>query len=453
MRWEQRYPALKCYGDVLSIEFSGKDLDFNAPYGSFEFLRCLLHCVGGALPKTEETIGFPWRSCVSVAAAYPTEIFVVLRDVSAGSGIFYFDVDCNKLLKIGTMTDVENISKSFADESLFARSRITFFCTSVLDRCVWRLRESSYRIALLDAGAVFGNLVNFSKALGCPVVPLGGFVDSIWESVFRLSSGEVPVAAFAVDPKLKGFIPDAVPSLDPFVAKEMLWLDVSFSLLLCQNQAERIPENIFRKRVSKKNTFFQKEYIPLPFAFDLEKEFNKAPEQWARKPHFNRNYKPSTISLDTFSSLIEVSLREKSSFFSAGYLKCFCLVFNVEGLEPGLYQYEPICHLLQAINLEVSEKLWEESHIIPEQIRYTSFVVLYGADLAQVTSVLGDRGYRYLLLDSGIINSSLHLYSEFVGLKAKGEYGYYEDFMKKIIGLEPKDSILYETMVGVPKND
>ncbi len=70
-----------------------------------------------------------------------------------------------------------------------------------------------------------------------------------------------------------------------------------------------------------------------------------------------------------------------------------------------------------------------------------------------VTNVLGDRGYRYLLLDSGIINASLHLFSKLLHLKTKGEYGYYEDFLKKVIGLDAKDSILYESMVGVPKKN
>lgn len=454
MRWEQRFPSMKCYGDVPAIDFSGKDLDFKAPYGSFEFLRCLLHCAGGVLPKSDETKGFSWRSCVSVAAAYPTEIFVVLRNVEAGSGLFYFDVDAEKLLQIGSEESIDNLSKAFADDSLFSRSRITLFCTSMLDRCVWRLRESSYRIALLDAGALLGNVTNFSKAFGCPVVPLGGFVDSVWEHELRLSSGEVPVAAFALDPELRGYIPDSVPSLEPFVAKEMLWLDVSFSLFLCQNQAERIPENVFRKRVSKNYFFIQsEEYISLPPAPNLLHDFLKSPEKLARHPYFCKNFTPRTIKLSEFSAILEGAVRGHLSFFSSGYLKCYILIFNVEGLASGLYRYESIRHLLQPLNLEVSEKLWEESHIVPEQLRHTAFTVIYAADLSKTTMLLGDRGYRYLLLDSGIVNASLHLFAEPLGLMAKGEYGYYEDFLKKIIGLDEQDSILYETMIGAPQKD
>ncbi|MEE0875968.1 MAG: hypothetical protein UIH18_01605, partial [Fibrobacteraceae bacterium] len=259
-------------------------MDFKAPYGSFEFLRCLLHCAGGVLPKTEETKGFAWRACISVAAAYPTEMFVLIRHVDAPSGLFYFDVDSEKLLKIAELKEAEQeLSRAFADDSVFSHSRITLFCTSMLDRCAFRLREAAYRIALLDAGAVFGNVVNFSRALGCPVVPLGGFVDSVWSSTFRLSSGEIPVAAFAIDPELHGYIPDAVPSLDPFVAREMLWLDVSSSLLLCQNQAERIPENVFRKRVPK-NYFFveDSDAIALPSALNMLQDFQKDPKKWSR---------------------------------------------------------------------------------------------------------------------------------------------------------------------------
>jgi len=455
MHWEQRYPSIKCYGDVPSLPFSGKKLDFKAPYGSFEFLRCLLHCAGGVLPKTEETKGFAWRACISVAAAYPTEMFVLVRHVDAPSGLFYFDVDSEKLLKIAELKEAEQeLSRAFADDSVFSHSRITLFCTSMLDRCAFRLREAAYRIALLDAGAVFGNVVNFSRALGCPVVPLGGFVDSVWSSTFRLSSGEIPVAAFAIDPELHGYIPDAVPSLDPFVAREMLWLDVSSSLLLCQNQAERIPENVFRKRVPK-NYFFveDSDAIALPSALNMLQDFQKDPKKWSRMSYHFKSFSKKSISLNSFSGLISAAVREHDAFFSAGFLKCYVLIFHVDGLEPGLYRYESIRHLLQPLNKDVSEKLWQEAHIIPEQAENTAFSFIYAADLAMVTNVLGDRGYRYLLLDSGIINASLHLFSKLLHLKTKGEYGYYEDFLKKVIGLDAKDSILYESMVGVPKKN
>lgn len=88
----------------------------------------------------------------------------------------------------------------------------------------------------------------------------------------------------------------------------------------------------------------------------------------------------------------------------------YILVNRVEGLEPGIYRFMAIDHVLAEVQIDsgLCEELTEAC--LNQQIVKTSAVTFFWvAATERMTWRYGERGYRYLFLDAGHICQNLYL--------------------------------------------
>jgi|GEM_PF-1513995 len=113
----------------------------------------------------------------------------------------------------------------------------------------------------------------------------------------------------------------------------------------------------------------------------------------------------------------------------------YLLSFNIIGIEPGVYYWDPFERHLALIKegdyrIELKDGLFD---INREDANNCSFAIILTSNINQTCSKYGDRGYRFLWLDIGCISQNFYLTSNHLDLATRAIGGYYDDSISKII--------------------
>ncbi len=122
---------------------------------------------------------------------------------------------------------------------------------------------------------------------------------------------------------------------------------------------------------------------------------------------------------------------------SAGALypiEFYSVVFSAEGLQPGVYHYDPSGHTLEFLRPgDFRELCYEISHG-QEMVRQSSVLIAMTAAFDRTKSKYGERGYRYVLLDAGHALQNLYLESTALGLGCCTIGGFLDDEANRRVG-------------------
>jgi SagB-type dehydrogenase family enzyme len=430
-----------------------------AEFGTLSLLAYLLHLTSGVTGEFRTENGpVSYRANYSGGALYPIEVFVLVRGFDIPEGLYYFDPGKSRVLRMASENIWAGFSEVVADKVTVEKARLVFFYTGVLDRCVWRYKETAYRRVLLDAGAAFGNTVMQAQAMGLGTVPLSGFIDNRVESLLELRSGEIPLAILAVDPLIENrnelF---SVPSMEPALAAKSLSFESTElhlqAQLLCQNQAERIPGPDFRapqayfteKVTGERQKLFSSYLTPEDIRCQLPVY------SWHRR--VCQTFSLETLPFDSLSVTLALAYHSLESIsVSAGFLKHWLLVFDVNSIEKGLYRYLPSEHALVYIHSGISRDVFGEVHVNATAFQKCAAVLLQTADLDASTAVMGDRIYRYLHLDAGLICESINVWGALTQVSSSSDSFYYEDEYKRALNFALRESIISETALGIGRS-
>lgn len=142
---------------------------------------------------------------------------------------------------------------------------------------------------------------------------------------------------------------------------------------------------------------------------------------------------------------------------SAGALypiELYPIVFAAQGLEPGVYHYEPGGHTLEFLKQgDFKELCYEISHG-QEMVRESAMVVAMVGVFDRTKAKYGERGYRYVLLDAGHLAQNLYLESTVLDLGCCTIGGFLDDEANHLLGLDGlSESVVYLAVVGRPSTD
>lgn len=122
-------------------------------------------------------------------------------------------------------------------------------------------------------------------------------------------------------------------------------------------------------------------------------------------------------------------------------LEIYPVVFNVEGLEPGIYHYGVMDHCL-----EVVRKGWFRPQFLaatssPEIAEHAAVVYIATAVLQRNLFKYQHRGYRFIMNDVGALLQSLYITGTALGLGTCALGGFFDDEMGKIVGANNVDEV------------
>ncbi|HZX14863.1 MAG TPA: SagB/ThcOx family dehydrogenase [Thermodesulfobacteriota bacterium] len=137
---------------------------------------------------------------------------------------------------------------------------------------------------------------------------------------------------------------------------------------------------------------------------------------------------------------------------SAGALypiEVYLVIFNVNGIEEGLYHYYPIGHILEKIKVGDFQEILEECFVTKEMIQSSNLVFLMTAVFNRNQVKYGERGYRYILFEAGHIAQNVYLSSNALDIGAVALGGFNDDLLNSLLEIDGEnESAIYAVVLG-----
>ena len=189
----------------------------------------------------------------------------------------------------------------------------------------------------------------------------------------------------------------------------------------------------------------------------------KAPlEAVIRQRRTAETFGDAAISLSELATLLRLAcgvtldgrlpLRAAPSPGGLYAVETYPVAFNVTGLTSGVYHYVPIEHTIEYVRaLRGVDELWPA--LPPGWHDETpALAVILIARLPRVQAKYGERGYRFVLQESGHIAQNLSLAAAALGLAAACVGGFFDDAMNSLIGVDGEREVaLYAILIGREK--
>lgn len=391
------------------------------------------------------------RAAPSAGGLYPTEVYVAVRryaDVPAG--IYHYHSRRCALIPVWEGDFFADLRHHFLDHPAVAASDCVVIFTGLYARSAWRYRERAYRRILLDTGHAAANLLEMSESLGLDAVPLGAFIDEgLEELLFLGRKEECPLLGVALGPG-GSLGPSGGQRPGPPPGDAVVRAEPEDPMMVQQNACERIaPGDAPRAPVP---------LPPLPRAQIAAADadfaaFNAPATILARRS--TRRFDAGAVSLRDAKDVLRFAFRahgasQESALLTHGVLRHHVVAFAIEGLEPGVYGFDPQTFELSLRREGDFRGDLQAISLGQDLAADCAFALVQTADMEALVSAYGDRGYRYACMDCGMIGERIQLWAGHLNLGSSGIGGYYDDLANDLLDLPLTDGVLYLTVVGIP---
>lgn len=384
-----------------------------------------------------------FRAAACTGALYEVELYVVCGELAGlETGVYHFSPAEFALRRLRSSDYRGVLGEATGGEPAILHAPVTIVSTCTYWRNAWKYQARTYRHFGWDNGTLLANLLAVATALGMPAEVVCGFVD---EDVNRLldvdSEREVAFSLVALryhpEPRQQSL--PAVSELHletiPVSRREIDYptmheIHGASSL----HSAEEV--SLWRGSSLKKE-------IPPPTGPVVPLQpFSDA--QMARDPitqvilrrGSTRKFRQVPISLAQLSTMLDRATRRIPADFL--YLQglnplgtqlndVYLIVNAVEGLDPGAYFYHRERQALEC--LKAGNFRAEAGYLgLEQQLPADAAVdVFFLADLQPTLQRFGNRGYRAVQLEAGILSGRLYLAAYAQRLGATGLTFYDDD--------------------------
>lgn len=121
---------------------------------------------------------------------------------------------------------------------------------------------------------------------------------------------------------------------------------------------------------------------------------------------------------------------------------------GVEGVEPGIYHYEPLTHSINLVNKGDYHRELYNACLNQKWVLEAPINIVITAVHDRTTSWYGERGFRYIYMEAGHIGQNIYLVATSLGLGTVAIGAFNDDYIRKIIGLDNNYIVLYVFPLG-----
>jgi len=407
-----------------------------------EALAQLLYLTAGITRHRKHPGGdIYFRAAACTGALYEVEVYFVcgnLADLEAGVYHFAPAEFALRRLRVGDYRSV--LSEATGGETAIVHAPLTIICTCTYWRNAWKYQARTYRHFGWDNGTLLANLLAVATALGMPAKVICGFadadvnrlldVDPEREVAFSLVAlGHVAALSQQLPFKLSALHLETVPlSPNETVYPAMREIHAASTL----NSAEEVA-------LWRGNTPVVKLPPPTGPVVQLhpysDAEMPRDPiEQVILRRGSARKFAQVPIELSQLSTMLDRATRGISADFldpQGTHLNEIYLIVNaVEGLDPGAYVFHRDRHVLECLKAENfrahAGHLGLDQHLPAEAAADIFFL----ADLQIILRRFGNRGYRAVQLEAGVLSGKLYLAAYAQRLSATGLTFYDDDVIR-----------------------
>jgi SagB-type dehydrogenase family enzyme len=400
-----------------------------------------------------------FRAAACTGALYEVELYLVCADLPRlQAGVYHFAPAEFGLRELRAGDYRRVLLEATGGESSVAHAPITIVCTCTYWRNAWKYQARTYRHFGWDNGTLLANLLSVGTALGLPTKVLCGFVDG---DVNRLLDVD-PDREVAFSLVALGHIatlPPQSPMKSSRLFLETVPLsshEVDYPLMREMHAASSLHsvEEVERWRAAALAT------PSLPCIGSLvqlsplsDAEMLRDPiEQVILRRGSTRKFDHSPITLAQLSTLLDRATRGVPADFlvpKGSQLNQLYLIANaVEGLDSGAYVFHPELVMLECLkqgNFRAQAGYLGLEQELPADAAVDIFFL---ADLRPIFKHLGDRGYRAVQLEAGILGGKLYLAAYAQRLGATGLTFYDDDVIRFFSPHAEGKSVIFLVAIG-----
>jgi SagB-type dehydrogenase family enzyme len=382
-----------------------------------------------------------FRAAACTGALYEVEVYVVcgnLADLEAGVYHFAPAEFVLRRLRAGDYRSV--LSEATGGETAIVHAPLTIICTCTYWRNAWKYQARTYRHFGWDNGTLLANLLAVATALGMPAKVICGFVDADVnrlldvdperEVAFSLVAlGHISDLAQQLPSKLSTLHLETIPlSRNETHYPAMREIHAASSL----HSAEEV--EIWRGHAPLAK-------LPPPTGPIVQlhpysdAEMPRDPiEQVILRRGSARKFAQIPIELPQLSTILDRATRGIPADFldpPGTQLNGLYLIVNaVEGLDPGAYVFHRDLHALE--RLKGGNFRAQAGHLgLDQQLPAEAAAdIFFLADLEIILGRFGNRGYRAVQLEAGILSGKLYLAAYAQRLSATGLTFYDDDVIR-----------------------
>ena len=381
-----------------------------------------------------------FRAAACTGALYEIELYVVCGELPGlAAGVYHFDPRELALERLRAGDHRRRLLEATAGEPAITLAPAVVVCTGTYWRNAWKYQARTYRHFGWDNGTVLANLLSTAAALSLPARVVCGFVDAAVNELLALDTRrEVSFSLLALGGGEAS--PPDPPPLQPLSLEVLPVSDseTDYPLMRETHQASSLldPQEVAAWRGGPPLPSPPPpsgETLPLrpPSAEALPRDSNE--DVILRRGSTRRFSRTASIGFDQLSALLQRSTQGiPADFLQAGGLmsRLYVVAHAVEGLEPGSYVLHRQPWVLQRLRgglfRDKAGYLGLEQALPAE----ASAVVFFLADLRAVLERFGNRGYRLLQLEAGILGGKLYLSAYALRLGASGLTFYDEEVVR-----------------------
>lgn len=131
-------------------------------------------------------------------------------------------------------------------------------------------------------------------------------------------------------------------------------------------------------------------------------------------------------------------------------LETYVIVGNVDGVFPGIYRYTPGEHTLAMVDDRDARLALGRAAANQTWLADASVVFVFAAIYERTTGKYGERGVRYVHMDSGFAAENLHLEAVALGLGTVVIGAFIDAEVHRVLQLTPEEHPLLILPVGWP---
>ncbi len=397
-----------------------------------EAVAQLLYLSAGITRKRSYSGGeIYFRAAACTGALYEVELYLVCGGLTnLDAGVYHFapaefGLRC---LRAGDYRRV--LLEATGGEPAIAHAPLSIVCTCTYWRNAWKYQARTYRHFGWDNGTLLANLLAVASALGLPARVVCGFVDA---SVNRLLDvdphREVAFSLVALG-HVAALPPPSSAETSPLRLETvpLSQREVDYPLMREIHAASSLhsPEEVQAWRGQSPVTDF-----PPPAGATVQlqplsdAEMPRDPiEQVIQRRGSTRKFARAPITLPQLSTLLDRSTRGVPADFldppGTQLNDLYLIVHAVEGLSPGAYVFHRSRGVLECLkqgNFRADAGYLGLEQELPADAAVDIFFL---ADLRPIFQRFGNRGYRAVQLEAGILGGKLYLAAYAQSLGASG---------------------------------
>jgi SagB-type dehydrogenase family enzyme len=412
------------------------------------------------------------RAAPSAGGLYPAEIYLVVRECPLlPAGLYGYDPRRHQLVPLWEGKEVhQHLTAASFNSAAIAAAPVCLVLTGVFERSRWRYGERAYRRILLDSGHLLGNACLMAPALGLRSHLTTAFCDRLVGELLRVDpADEGPLALLTLSTRGAPERPNWAVLPSPLV--EMAPGETAsdqddpspYMTAVHRNgclEAERPRQAAVADRLQDE---LQTRYgwqggrsleADLEGARDLG-NLSADPFSSIVRRRSTRRFRRAAMARAQLARILagayapgQVGLGEQPALDSHR-LMTFVAAVAVDGLDSGVYYLAPHALELRLVRPGADRDALQYLCLSQELGGDAAVVVFHTADLQSAVSVGGDRAYRHLHLDAGLIGERLDLAALALGLGASGIGGFFDDQVTGLLGIPSEQAVVYITTIGV----